>query len=334
MYARALALTSAFAALANAIPMAQHKRDIVWVTEVKQDIVTKPVTKTVWVDAAGASGAPPPAHYGHGGQNHWSGHKHQTTVESTIHVHPSQAPAPSSSSSSSEEVAPASYSEESSSSTYVAPTTSSSVYVAPTTSSSSVYVAPTSSSVYVAPTPSSSSIYVAPTPSSTYVAPTTSSSVYVAPTPSSTYIAPTSTYVAPSSSSAAPPAYSSSAPSSSGGLTYGPAAAGTTYTGDFTYYAVGMGACGQTSSESDKMVAISESIFDSYSAESGGNPNKNPVCGKMVNITAKNGEQYQAQVLDRCTGCAEADLDFPETFFNTLTDNGDGRVGGMSWEWA
>lgn len=208
-------------------------------------------------------------------------------------------------------------------------TTSSSVYVAPTTSSSSVEVAPTSTSVYVAPTTSStsSSVYVAPTTSSTsvYVAPTTSStSVYVAPT---TTQAPTSTYVAPSTTTSSAAATTTSSSSGSG-----LAASGKSYTGDLTWYAVGLGACGWDNIASDHIVAISQTVFDN-SQYATANPNNNPLCGRYVSITGVDGSQYQAKVVDRCTGCAEADLDLSEDFFNLVTSNGDGRVHDITWVW-
>ncbi|KEQ59857.1 uncharacterized protein M437DRAFT_55802 [Aureobasidium melanogenum CBS 110374] len=108
------------------------------------------------------------------------------------------------------------------------------------------------------------------------------------------------------------------------------AASGTEYSGDLTWYDVGLGACGLTSVDGDHIVAISHVIFDAYST---GNPNTNPLCGKYVTITGKDGQAYQAKVVDRCVGCAEADLDLSHEFFNSVTSNGDGRVAGMSWTW-
>jgi len=280
------AVSGALLTVVAAVPMA--KRDVVWVTETDEAVVTVPVTQTVWVNP-GETVPTEPAHFGH----HHSHSKVTTHVQSTVTVPAS----PASTESSAE---------------------STSVYVAP----SSSYEAPSSSSVYVAPTPSSTSIYVAPT-TSTYVAPT---STYVAPT--STYVAPTSTY--------SPPAATSSAASSSGGSSNtGAAAPGTEYTGDLTWYDTGLGACGVTSTASQAIVAIAESLFDQYTPSSGlhaGNPNDNTLCGKTVTITGVDGSPYTATIVDRCTGCAESDLDLSEDFFNTVTDNGNGRVHNMSWK--
>ena len=309
MYTKQILASGAFIAAVAAVPM--NKRDMVMVTETDMAYVTVPVTTTVWVDASESTLSTKQKHYGH------KSHK-TTTVLSTIVVQPTAGASSS--------TAPSSYEAPSSSSR--------SVYVAPTTeSSSSVYVAPTTSSVYVAPTTSTTSVYVAPTTSSVYVAPTTSTtSVYVAPTTTSVYVAPTtsttSVYVAPTTSSAAPSAYSSAASSSSSGESSGPGAAGTSYKGDLTWYQTGLGSCGWTSGSSDKIVALSHVIMDAYDT---GNSNTNPMCGKMVTITGKDGSPYQAKVVDRCVGCAEGDLDLSEDFFNTVTENGDGRVPGMSW---
>lgn len=90
-----------------------------------------------------------------------------------------------------------------------------------------------------------------------------------------------------------------------------------------------MGACGESSSETDSMVAISQALFDQYTPN--GNPNKNPLCGKTVTIKGKDGADHTATIWDRCVGCAEADLDMPQAFFNTVTDHADGRAYGMSW---
>ena len=174
-------------------------------------------------------------------------------------------------------------------------------------------------------------------------APPAQSSPYVAPSPSSPAPAPTTTWSSPPPAQTTTPAASPSpkpspqpkpAPQPSSGGNYpsngltGAAAAGTTYTGDFTWYATGLGACGITSSPSDHIVAISQYLFDQYATA---NPNDNPVCGKMVTLTGVDGTLYPAKIVDRCTGCALSDLDLSQDFFNLVTSNGNGRVSGMHW---
>jgi len=182
-------------------------------------------------------------------------------------------------------------------------------------------------STYAAPNPLSSPespTSQAPAPTSTWQAPAPTSE---APTPTSEAPAPTSAAPAPS---AAPSSPSGGSSGGSDGLS-GAAAAGKSYTGDFTWYDTGLGACGITSAPSDHIVAVSEDLFDQYDT---GNPNNNPLCGLTVDLTGADGSSYPATIVDRCTGCALSDLDLSEDFFNLVTDNGNGRVGGMSWSFA
>lgn len=296
-----LAVSGALFSIAAAVPLA--KRDIFWVTETDVAYVTVPLTTTLYVDDSNTA----QSHYGH--------HYHTSTITSQVTsvvttVATSAAVSPVSSVESSITSSP-----------YVAPTTpSTSAYVAPTTPSTSAVVAPTTSSVYVAPTTSTTSIYVAPTTKST-------TSAYVAPTTSTTsvYVAPTTT----TSTTAA--AVTTTSATSSGGASSGLGASGTSYEGDLTWFADGLGACGWTNGPADHIVAISHVIFDSYGTA---NPNNNPMCGKYVSITGVDGSQYSAEVVDRCVGCAEGDLDLSEDFFNLVTDNGDGRVHNIKWKFS
>ncbi|KAF7535823.1 hypothetical protein G7054_g5069 [Neopestalotiopsis clavispora] len=107
-----------------------------------------------------------------------------------------------------------------------------------------------------------------------------------------------------------------------------------TFTGDLTYYAPGLGACGVTSTSSDEIVSVSHIIFDA--ASTGSNPNANPLCGKKIRIERASGSggnnSVDVTVVDRCTGCAAADLDVTLAVFTQLAEEEDGRVQ-MSWAW-
>lgn len=124
------------------------------------------------------------------------------------------------------------------------------------------------------------------------------------------------------------PSYGSGSSGSSGSGLTGLAAPGTSYTGDLTYYDPGLGACGWQNTAADHIVAISEAIFDSYD---NGNPNNNPLCGKMITITGADGAPYQAKIVDRCPGCDEGSLDLTPDFFKVVVPNGDGRVHNVEW---
>ncbi|RDW68249.1 hypothetical protein BP5796_08906 [Coleophoma crateriformis] len=109
-----------------------------------------------------------------------------------------------------------------------------------------------------------------------------------------------------------------------------------TFTGDLTYYAPGLGACGITSSSTDAICAVSHIIFDAAQGSSS-NPNANPLCGKKIRITryneAVNAERsVDVTVVDRCVGCVADDLDLSLSMFTQLADEGLGRVTG-TWAW-
>lgn len=71
----------------------------------------------------------------------------------------------------------------------------------------------------------------------------------------------------------------------------------------FTFYAVGLGACGQFSQPGDFIVALNSQQFGG-----GGS------CFQVITITI-NGKTAQAQIMDECPGCPYAGLDFSEGLF-------------------
>ena len=112
-----------------------------------------------------------------------------------------------------------------------------------------------------------------------------------------------------------------------------------THTGELTYYATGLGACGETNKNGDKIVAVSHLLFDAAGSTSsnGGNSNANPLCGKMLRAQRFNTvvgamRSVDLKVVDRCTGCAPTDLDITEDIFAELADVGQGRVD-VTWAW-
>ncbi|KIW30454.1 uncharacterized protein PV07_06196 [Cladophialophora immunda] len=108
-----------------------------------------------------------------------------------------------------------------------------------------------------------------------------------------------------------------------------PSGNGGPYTGDLTYYEPGLGACGISSSDSDKIVAISHIVFDAVSV--GSNPNANPLCGKKIRAR-KDNKSVDLTVVDRCTGCQPMDIDVTIDTFAELADVDLGRVL-VQWNW-
>ncbi|KZT56491.1 hypothetical protein CALCODRAFT_497394 [Calocera cornea HHB12733] len=162
--------------------------------------------------------------------------------------------------------------------------------------------------------------------------------------PPATQAAPTTTTT---TSSAAPTTSASSSGSGSSGSDSGSGSSGSgstddpngiltgTHTGQGTFYAVGLGACGVTNVPTDAIVAVSEKLFDVYPgyAGPGSNPNNNPVCGKQLKATYQ-GVTQTVTVQDRCTGCAMWDLDMSTGVFDKFADEALGRLNGVSWEWV
>jgi len=89
----------------------------------------------------------------------------------------------------------------------------------------------------------------------------------------------------------------------------------------FTFYAVGLGACGQTNVPSDFIVALNTPQFG------GGYPGPN--CFKMITITY-GGKSTQAQIMDECPGCPYGGLDFSTGLFNFFAAESVGVLYG-SW---
>jgi len=99
-------------------------------------------------------------------------------------------------------------------------------------------------------------------------------------------------------------------------------------TGEGTYYATGLGACGITNYDSDFIVAVSHIMFDSF--PNGGNPNNSPLCGKSITVRFANNTVH-VKATDRCEACQRDDLDFSPTAFGQLASMELGRIRGISW---
>ncbi|CAG8654549.1 296_t:CDS:2 [Ambispora leptoticha] len=101
-----------------------------------------------------------------------------------------------------------------------------------------------------------------------------------------------------------------------------------THSGSGTFYNPGLGACGQTDSDSDTIVAMGAPYFDQYTPN--GNPNHNTLCGKQIKIHY-NGKSAIGTIEDRCPECAGGDVDMSPAVFNQLADPSQGRIP-ITWE--
>lgn len=96
------------------------------------------------------------------------------------------------------------------------------------------------------------------------------------------------------------------------------------HSGQATYYAVGLGACGWTNSDSEFVVALNQ---PQYERNNGGN------CGQTLRICNEgNGNCQTATVVDECPGCADGSLDMSPALFSALNNgNMDAGVFPISW---
>ncbi|KAI5777980.1 RlpA-like double-psi beta-barrel-protein domain-containing protein-containing protein [Geopyxis carbonaria] len=104
------------------------------------------------------------------------------------------------------------------------------------------------------------------------------------------------------------------------------------HTGDGTYYAPALGACGLTSSGSEMVAAVSWRVWDAVQV--GGNPNTNPLCGRKIRVRrAGRRGAVEVTVVDRCTGCRPEDVDMSIAAFEIVAEEVEGRVG-VEWAWV
>ncbi|KAI7860002.1 RlpA-like double-psi beta-barrel-protein domain-containing protein-containing protein [Circinella umbellata] len=94
---------------------------------------------------------------------------------------------------------------------------------------------------------------------------------------------------------------------------------GGTFSGEGTFFTVGLGSCGETSKDSDLVVALSSSKMSS-----------GKYCGKKIKAKGTKGD-VTATVVDTCPGCAEDDIDFSIGAFKSIGSMAAGRIK-ISWE--
>ncbi|SAM07742.1 hypothetical protein [Absidia glauca] len=86
------------------------------------------------------------------------------------------------------------------------------------------------------------------------------------------------------------------------------------FSGDGTFYTVGLGSCGKKNSDSDLVAALSVDLMD------GGKS-----CGKKIKISTSKGS-VTATVVDTCPGCAKGSLDLSISAFEAVGEIDDGRI--------
>ncbi|KAI6109767.1 hypothetical protein F5141DRAFT_807255 [Pisolithus sp. B1] len=90
----------------------------------------------------------------------------------------------------------------------------------------------------------------------------------------------------------------------------------------FTFYDVGLGACGQTNVPSDFIVALNVEQYGS------GYPG--PYCFQTITISY-GGQTAQATIMDECMGCPWGGLDFSTGLFDYFASASEGVLYGTWW---
>lgn len=163
---------------------------------------------------------------------------------------------------------------------------------------------------------------VAPDPSSS----SSSTSTHSAHTHTTTNSPADTPAPAPTTSKTAAPAAAQTPSGASGGGGLD----NTIHSGDGTFYATGLGACGITNSDTDMIAAIAHDNFDTFPGYNGVNPNNNPICGKQV-VASYGGKSVTVTITDRCGGCNTDALDFSPSAFSVLADQSIGRIHNVQW---
>ncbi|WYZ41559.1 hypothetical protein EsH8_V_000454 [Colletotrichum jinshuiense] len=228
---------------------------------------------------------------------------------------------------------------DSTSTVWVGPEDSSTGSAAPTNSVPGQFFEPANQPSYTTlststkPTPVASpikeSVQQAPAPPATTSTSSTPAPAPQTPTPEPVQPSTTPVAVVLTTSSTPEPAPTTQAAATSASSDSGSSggSSGETHSGDLTYYAVGLGACGEDDSgkdRTDNIVAISHLVMGAQS-------NGNPYCGKKVKITV-NGKSTTATVRDKCMGCAADDIDVSEKCFLEMFDSL--GVGRKTVEWS
>lgn len=92
------------------------------------------------------------------------------------------------------------------------------------------------------------------------------------------------------------------------------------FTGDGTYFTVGLGSCGKTNTDSQMVAALNAPQMGS-----------NKYCGKSATVTGPNGS-VTVTIVDTCPECSSGSLDLSPAAFKKIGDVSAGRIK-ISWNW-
>ncbi|CAG8439362.1 1379_t:CDS:1 [Dentiscutata heterogama] len=90
-----------------------------------------------------------------------------------------------------------------------------------------------------------------------------------------------------------------------------------TYSGEGTFYAVGLGACGQVNNNEQMVAALPAQQFDHLTSKK--------ACGSTA-VVERGGKHVTVKIIDRCAGCQLGDIDLSPAAFQELASPKEGRV--------
>lgn len=204
----------------------------------------------------------------------------------------------------------------------------------PTTTSES---APATQAVAQEPADTTVAVAVASSPAAAVVeTPATTTTTPIAETPTTTSTTPVAE--TPTTTLTTPAAAAATTSSATSTTTTGE------YSGDGTYYELGLTACGETYTDSDYVAAISYLLFDQ---DGTANPNSkctplfdklmltisdNPHCGKKIRVFYET-ESVDVTIVDRCAGCEKTySVDLSPVAFQQLAPESAGRIA-ITWSY-
>lgn len=99
------------------------------------------------------------------------------------------------------------------------------------------------------------------------------------------------------------------------------------FSGEGTYYDVGLGSCGDVNSNGEMVAAL-----NAPQMQNGPNPNHNPTCGRKAVVHGPLGS-VTVTIVDTCPPCKWGDVDLSPSAFDKIAKREQGRVP-ISWSWA
>ncbi|KAI7906866.1 RlpA-like double-psi beta-barrel-protein domain-containing protein-containing protein [Cokeromyces recurvatus] len=89
-----------------------------------------------------------------------------------------------------------------------------------------------------------------------------------------------------------------------------------------TFYSPDKGSCGWRNTKDDLIAAVNKDDMDNKKHES----DKNPNCGRMIEIENNKGDTVKVKVVDTCPGCKKGSLDLSPAAFIKLASYKQGVV--------